>query len=86
MSTKGDMEYLNAMLELTSTKQWELLVKEVSGEIYHMQANCLEFAKDWDDVVRLRGYAQALAEYIVNLRDTVKTEIDNIEEAKRASL
>lgn len=75
--------YLNDMLSLTGTPEWETLMLELKKEIYQAQANLLQNAQTWDAVVFQKGWCSALA-YIINTRETTKATLDQAEDAKAA--
>lgn len=85
MEAKGLEEYLEGILSLTGNAEWDILVKELTNEIYQHQANVLDNAKNWDEVVYTKGYCAALA-YIINLRDRTKNIQDNLKEANNADV
>ena len=71
----------DAVLTLSGTPEWAIVMQGLQADIYHMQASVFD-APDWDTVNKLRGFAEGLA-YVINLRNTV-TGLKEIEEANRA--
>lgn len=71
-------QFKEAMLTLTGSPEWDMLLDELKKEIYQHQANLLDNAKNWDSVVFTKGWCSALA-YIVTLRDRTKAmqEVDD---------
>ena len=65
-------QYIEYMEEMIATPGWSIMVEEFTKDIYALQADALE-AKTWDDVLRMRGEANKLAE-IVNLEEIVATQ------------
>ena len=76
-------QYVQFMEQLFEQPGWELLIEDARGQIYQYQCDAIE-AKTWEDVQRMRGRAEQLAE-IISLTDMVATqraemEIGDIEE------
>lgn len=70
-------DFDDAVLTITGRPEWALIQKGLSNDIYSAQASALD-ANTWEDVCRLRGFAQGLA-FVINLRDTVvraKEQVD----------
>lgn len=75
MATKGDKEMLEARMGMTGTHEWNDLLEELKQEIYQNQANVLENAQNWDQVVFMKGWCAALA-YIINTRERTRIELE----------
>ena len=73
------------MISLTANREWEDLVEELKKEIYHQQSNVFDNAQNWDQVCFLKGWCAALA-YIINLRDTTKLQLEQIEGGEDADV
>ena len=58
----------SAILAVTSGPEWDIVVKALKNEVYHIQANAFN-AKDWGDFMQAKGYVTGLA-YVINLRET----------------
>ena len=79
MSKETD-KYNEAMITLTSYPEWELFVKELANEIYQIQANGLEDAKNWGDLCERRGECKGMNRAITLREDTkfnMQVELDN---------
>ena len=59
----ADKQYFRVMRELFEMPGWALLEEDWKQEVYNLQANSLE-ARTWDDVQRMRGKAEQLAELL----------------------
>jgi len=81
----ADDAFYTAMLTLTSSREWEFLMDDLKAEVYNLQANGFEDAKDWGDLREMRGYAKALA-YLINTRDRVVKLMDNQTENENADV
>jgi hypothetical protein len=57
----------DAILTVTGGPDWAVVAQGLANEIYEAQARVFD-VQSWDDVNRLRGFAQGLA-YVLNLRD-----------------
>ena len=75
--------FVDAVISLTANKEWDVLTEELKKEIYQHQANLLDNAKSWDDVVFTKGWCGTLA-YIITLRQQAKTILE--QEAASASV
>jgi hypothetical protein len=80
MDIEGDRRLLESRLGMTGTPEWNDFIEELKKEIYQHQANILENAANWDQVVFTKGWCAALA-YIINTREKTKIEIDQLEES-----
>ena len=78
MQIEGDQVFQEAMLGMTGSKEWEMFINELAKEVYNNQANLLENAQNWDQVVFAKGWNACLA-YIINTRDRITLEIQNAE-------
>lgn len=59
----------DAVLEITGRPEWATFVQGLLNEIYQSQARALT-SETWEDVCRLRGFAEGLA-YVSNIREIV---------------
>lgn len=60
-------EQLNdALLTVTGSREWEIVVKGLQNDIYQYQANILD-AQSWEEVCEIKGFVRGLA-YVINLR------------------
>jgi len=76
MVNEGDQVLREQLLGMTGTPEWKAFIAELSKEVYHNQANLLENAQNWDQVVYAKGWNACLA-YIVNTRDRIIVEVQN---------
>ncbi len=67
-----DDQYFEAIMVLTGTPEFKVLVEELERMVYQSQANAFE-ASSWDKLQEDKGFAKGLA-YIINLRENSKTE------------
>lgn len=65
--TREDKVYYEAILSLTSSKEWEAWTAELEKEIYQEQADVLDSVENWGDVKEKQGYVKGLTR-AVNLR------------------
>ena len=72
-----DQKYFDAMMTLTGTPEWDMMVEDIEKLIYEVQANSLE-VPSWDQLCEGRGFAKGL-QYIIGIRDRLVTtkDIDN---------
>ena len=74
---KGDdRARLELLYEWLCDPAFELLRRECEAEIYNRQADTLEYAKDWDQVMFNRGWCAALA-YVRQLREMTENNLRN---------
>lgn len=66
-------KFNEAVLDVTGGPNWDIVKLGLSNDIYQAQAQALD-AGSWEEVCRLRGFAQGLA-YVMNLREVVTTSI-----------
>lgn len=66
------LQYIEYIEEMIATPGWSILVEEFEKDIYALQADALE-ARSWEDVQRMRGEANKLAE-MVNLAEIIAVQ------------
>ena len=81
MMEKIDEVFLTNMISLTANKEWGEFTDDLKKEIYQHQANILENAANWDQVVFTKGWCAALA-YIISLRERTKIAIEQADAAR----
>ncbi len=67
-------DFNQAVLAVTSGPDWDVVVKGLANDIYHIQASSLD-AKSWDEVCEARGFARGLS-YMINLREAVVAQMN----------
>lgn len=78
-------QFDEAVLTLTGTPEWDIIVQGLANDIYHTQCQALD-AADWGAVKELKGFASGLS-YVINLRSTTITVQSNLkDEAPNADL
>ena len=74
-----DKTYFRTMRELFEMPGWALLEEDWKREVYELQADALE-AKTWDEVQKLRGTANKLAE-LLSKPDMIRVQEEEFDHA-----
>lgn len=69
-------QFDEAVLNVTSGPDWEIVKKGLANDIYNTQAGVFDNARDWGSFMEFKGFARGIA-YVINLRETVIRTLEN---------